>query len=667
MKTQTRVRHGPKLALAVVAAGFILLPRIGVAGNWNAKNASELLTAINAANQVGGANLITLAPNKTFTLSVVNNTTDGPSGLPVIAANNQLTIHGNGATIARSTAAGTPAFRFFNVASGAVLSLENLTLANGLVVGETGQDTYGGAILASADSTLNVKCSIVVSNQVVGGDGDGGLGGQGFGGAIRTDGIATLENVVFRGNQATGGATTSPEGEFGGLAFGGAASSGNDGSLSVKNCWFTGNRVIGGFRHYPNPLYTASGGGALDIWGTALITDSVFTHNQALGGAADPGVEAGYGIGGALSIGVVYSLNSACTIRHCTFSHNQAIGADAATETDYGGAGIAGALHTGFALVSSVTTIADCTFTDNQAVGGAGGYGGGAQGGAINQESSLTPGNQSILSIVNSVFADNKALGKGVGANAYAGAVDTIDWNTDHGSEALLVVSNSWFVGNAAIASPGGDLINTAGYASGGALGCSASAIIRSSTFLNNRVVGGAWSPAATAGYFTSAYGGGLDIILGTLDVSNSRFVGNQATGGDVSLGGPAGFGVGGGISVQSGLTANLANCSLYNNTAAGGAGSPTISGGDGIGGGLAAGFYPSPANPFPFTGSTVTLTGTKISHNQAIGGSKGGTARGGGYAVGFGVFFGSPDTSTVTLNSGSVVTNNTPDDVFQF
>jgi len=665
MKTEPSNRHGPKLAIAVAAAVLSLLPQIGIAGNWTAKNTSELIAAVNAANAVGGVNTITLAPGKTFTLTAVNNTTDGPNGLPVIAANNNLTIRGSGDTIARSAAPNTPAFRLFDVATGAALTLQNVTLANGLVIGDTGMDACGGAILTSAGATLTVKNSILLNNQVIGGDGAGGLGGQGFGGAIRSDGIANLDCVVFRGNQATGGATTSPDGDFAGIALGGAVSSGNDGNLTVKNCWFTGNKATGGFRHYPNPLYNVGGGGALDNWGAALITESVFTDNQAIGGAAEPGVEGGYAIGGALSTGTPWALSPVCTIRHCTFSHNRAIGAAAGSE-NLGGVGIGGVLHTGFALMSSVTTIIDCTFNDNEAIGGTGGNGVG-EGGVINQEQPLTPGNQSLVTIVNSVFTDNQALGQGVGANAYAGAILNNDWGTEDGSGAILVISNSWFVGNAALASPGGDLINTASYASGGAVDSSGTAIICSSTFLNNRVVGGAWSPAATPGYFTAAYGGGVNSSFGPLEVRYSRFVGNQAIGGNVSLGGPAGFGVGGGICVQSGMAASIVNCSLQNNGAVGGAGSGAISGAAGIGGGLAVGFYPSPANPFPFTGSTVTLTGTTISRNQAIGGTNGGHGKGGGYAVGTGVLFGFPDTSTVTLNGGSVVNYNQPDDAFHF
>ena len=102
-------------------------------------------------------------------------------------------------------------------------------------------------------------------------------------------------------------------------------------------------------------------------------------------------------------------------------------------------------------------------------------------------------------------------------------------------------------------------------------------------------------------------------------------------------------------------MTANIVNSSLCNNTAVGGAGSANAPGADGIGGGLSLAF------------SAVTLTDTIVSHNQAIGGAGGGQGMGGGYAIGFGVLFGYEDTSSVTLNGGSVVSHNQPDNAFQF
>jgi hypothetical protein len=73
---------------------------------FTAGTVAALVSDINAANQAGGSNTITLtAP--TFTLSAVDNTTDGPTGLPVIAAGDNLTIVGNGALLMRSTTSGT--------------------------------------------------------------------------------------------------------------------------------------------------------------------------------------------------------------------------------------------------------------------------------------------------------------------------------------------------------------------------------------------------------------------------------------------------------------------------------------------------------------------------------------------------------------------------------
>src|SRR5262249_22822494 len=89
-----------------------------------------------AANcSLSGSNTIALVAGNAFTLTAVGNSTDGPTGLPVIAAHDNLTILGNGDTVARSPK-GIPAFRLFAVAGGAGLALENLTLQGGLAVGK---------------------------------------------------------------------------------------------------------------------------------------------------------------------------------------------------------------------------------------------------------------------------------------------------------------------------------------------------------------------------------------------------------------------------------------------------------------------------------------------------------------------------------------------------
>jgi hypothetical protein len=97
---------------------------------YNAANVTDLINDINAANTAGGSNTITLTAQTTspYVLTAVDNSTDGWTGLPVIAANDNLTIVGNGDTIKRSGAAGTNPFRLLDVAKGATLTLENLTL-----------------------------------------------------------------------------------------------------------------------------------------------------------------------------------------------------------------------------------------------------------------------------------------------------------------------------------------------------------------------------------------------------------------------------------------------------------------------------------------------------------------------------------------------------------
>ena len=67
--------------------------------SWTAANVANLIADIDAANAAGGTNTVALVVGNTFTLTTVNNTTDGATGIPVIVANNNLTIQGNGDTI----------------------------------------------------------------------------------------------------------------------------------------------------------------------------------------------------------------------------------------------------------------------------------------------------------------------------------------------------------------------------------------------------------------------------------------------------------------------------------------------------------------------------------------------------------------------------------------
>ena len=65
-------------------------------------DSAGLISAIQSANAAAGTDTITLAAGCTYTLIGVNNSVDGPNGLPDITSD--ITIEGNGATIKRAAA-----------------------------------------------------------------------------------------------------------------------------------------------------------------------------------------------------------------------------------------------------------------------------------------------------------------------------------------------------------------------------------------------------------------------------------------------------------------------------------------------------------------------------------------------------------------------------------
>jgi hypothetical protein len=107
-----------------------------------------------------GVDTITLQAGATYTLTQPQNFADGPNGLPLITS--EMIILGNGATIERSYAGGTPNFRLLYVASTAILTVTDLTLRNG-------NATPGGAIHVDG-GTLSMGNVAVIGNR----SGEGG-------------------------------------------------------------------------------------------------------------------------------------------------------------------------------------------------------------------------------------------------------------------------------------------------------------------------------------------------------------------------------------------------------------------------------------------------------------------------------------------------------------
>lgn len=294
-----------------------------VPSSFTAASVSDLIADINAANLAGGSNTITLAAGTTFALAAANNNvnsnTDGANGLPIIAANDNLSIAGNGDTIERSTAKGTAAFRLFEVASGASLTLANLTVQGGLADltvpgGLADYSSYGAAILNQGTLALN---AVSVQNNIA----------RGVGGGIYSSGSLTLQGCTVQKNQAV----------FGGGIY-------SSGSLMLQGCTVQNNRALGG-----NGASTGNsggdglGGGLYVRGGTASLTNVRLYANTATGGDGANG-------------GKVFL----CDIGGCGTFH---------VNGGNGGNGLGGGMFVAGGTVSLHNTTVDA----NSAVGGKGG------------------------------------------------------------------------------------------------------------------------------------------------------------------------------------------------------------------------------------------------------------------------------------------------------
>ena len=266
--------------------------------NYSAATVSDLIADINAANAAGGTNTITLTAPTTspYVLTTVNNTTNGATALPVISgggkkvAADSLTIIGNGDTIERGTASGTPDFRLFDVASGASLTLENLTLQNGLAFG-SGSSAEGGAIYNQGNLILS---AVTVQNNVAqGSPGSSGCplhecklkpipGGPAAGGGIWSGSSLTLENgTLVHNNQAIGG-TGAMDGMFftgsaGGDAFGGGLYI-SGGTANLTGVTVNNNSALGGFGAFYGKAF---GGGIYVAAGSVTLSNDSAAGNAA--------------------------------------------------------------------------------------------------------------------------------------------------------------------------------------------------------------------------------------------------------------------------------------------------------------------------------------------------------------------------------------------------
>jgi hypothetical protein len=291
-----------------------------VPSNFTAATLSDLITDINAANLAGGPNAIALVAGNTFTLT--------SSGLPIIAANDNLTILGNGDTIERSTVSGTPCFRLFEVAAGASLTLANVTVQGGLAPGA------GGGIYSSGSLTLEAG-TIIRGNGAFGSPGifwygSSSPGGNAYGGGLYVaGGTAILTNVTLSSNSVQGGpGPFYPDGYNagpGGNGFGGGLYVAG-GTVTLSNVTLSSNSAQGGVGLSGGNGY---GGGLYVAGGTVTLSNDTLSTNSAVGGGGgvSPFQDRGRGgnaFGGGLSVG-----GGTVTLRYDSVTGNMAQGGTA--------------------------------------------------------------------------------------------------------------------------------------------------------------------------------------------------------------------------------------------------------------------------------------------------------------------------------------------------
>jgi hypothetical protein len=472
---------------------------------YTAATVSQLIADINSANQAGGSNTINLTPNTIFDLTAVNNTTNGANGLPVISGGgtkivaDNLTIVGNGDTIERSTASGTPTFRLFDAASGSSLTLENVILQDGLAFG-SGAAADGGAVFNQGALTLSGVT--VQGNTAQGSDGAAAgtttitikkktqvidvaaqPGANAEGGGVWSSGQVTLENgTTLQSNKAIGG-------------------QGGNGIAGYLHSSYGGNGLGGG-------IYVA--GGSVHATSTANESAAIFSGNEAMGGAGGgrtnfdvPG-HGGSGEGGGLyvaggSVSAIGTGNASATI----FSGNEALGGDGgigyfrsnsfSSQFPWGGIGAGGGLF----VAGGTLDMSRDTVQSNKAVGGTG-------------------GGQS--------FADSKfgeIGGWGGGGGLYVA-----------GASVVVTLADVNLSSNLAQGGNGGNGLGYGGNAYGGSLYLGGGTVTLTGDMVTgNQAIGGLPGPAGTAGDFYEGYGtgvgGGIYNTGGTLTVSTSVFSSN--------------------------------------------------------------------------------------------------------------------------------------------
>ncbi len=368
----------------------------------------------NTTNFTGGGIALIDGGSLTLSNSLISGNTSARDGGGITLQSITANVEG---TVSNSTITGNTAQQFtgggiLNIAFGAGTSA-TLTVQGCTINGNTAP--AGGGVsneINQGASSATIANTSLLQNKAVG----NGPGGSALGGALNNVGSMSVTNSILTGNLALGtaggdGFSTGSYGEGGGIN--------SEGPLTVTDSVFLNNQAIGAplvAGALPSELSGSPGGAICEVFSSAIISNSTFIRNQAVGAFGLSGSPGSEGDGGAVAI-----ISGVLTLSNSTFLLNSAVGG-AGGAASPGGAGVGGAID----LLDSSATISKSTFSLNVALGGAGGVGasGGAGiGGAIDVGGNVQFGSpdSSSLSLSGSTIAINQALGGNGGTGMTSG------------------------------------------------------------------------------------------------------------------------------------------------------------------------------------------------------------------------------------------------------
>lgn len=362
------------LHLTIVLIIVIVLLAISISPGWaESPIACNATTLINTITNASNGEILTLPDGCIISLTAVNNTTDGPNGLPSITQN--LTINGleNGAIIERDSSASH--FRILHIGSSGNLSLNNITIHNGHLPDD---GSHGGGIYVG-DGILELVNSAVISNSAGSGskDSGGGLGG----GLFVATGSLTLTNTLVMSNSAGRGG----DGEF----------------------FFAGEGGDGG------GIHIGSGGSGGDLM---MVNSTVSGNSAGQGGDDVMGTGFGGGFGGAGGGIAIFVANTNVVLINSTVSGNRA--GQGGFDDGIGGSG------GGIFIDNSSLMLINSTLISNSTGHGTGSGDGGSGGG-------IWMSGISNVSIKNTVIASNSVATGGNGPDCWqaSGTLTSMSYN----------------------------------------------------------------------------------------------------------------------------------------------------------------------------------------------------------------------------------------------